>query len=150
MTFNQIFDRDEDEYLDGDELLYWVRNFIQNPWKSENPLKSQNFYRFIPWIDQIAMIIVKTEILKVMSFVILPRNWQFRYKMKFSKFLGIQADHNLSFLAFSWQCWNSCWWSWTFDWYVRQRWRWFACNWRDCWMFWSFYRFSCYWICRST
>ena len=27
MTFNQIFDRDEDEYLDGDELLYWVRNF---------------------------------------------------------------------------------------------------------------------------
>ena len=26
MTFNQIFDRDEDEYLDGDELLYWVIN----------------------------------------------------------------------------------------------------------------------------
>ena len=26
MSFNQIFDRDEDEYLEGDELLYWVRN----------------------------------------------------------------------------------------------------------------------------
>ena len=24
MSFNQIFDRDEDEYLEGDELLYWV------------------------------------------------------------------------------------------------------------------------------
>ena len=28
MSFNQIFDRDEDEYLEGDELLYWVRIFF--------------------------------------------------------------------------------------------------------------------------
>ena len=35
MSFNQIFDRDEDEYLDGDELLYWVRIFFEISWKSE-------------------------------------------------------------------------------------------------------------------
>ena len=29
MSFNQIFDRDEDEYLEGDELLYWVRIFFR-------------------------------------------------------------------------------------------------------------------------
>ena len=34
MSFNQIFDRDEDEYLDGDELLYWVRIFFETSWKS--------------------------------------------------------------------------------------------------------------------
>ena len=26
MTFNQIFDRNEDGYLEDDELLYWVSN----------------------------------------------------------------------------------------------------------------------------
>ena len=56
MTFNQIFDRNEDGYLEDDELLYWVSNIWVEIFEKKNcftkfgqyfTILSKNFYEKI-------------------------------------------------------------------------------------------------------